>query len=187
LHKQVVQTTLCNEKYWELNICDEAFGGWGSQGIEVATKTWLSGGKVLVNHKTWYAHMFRTQGGDFGFPYKMSGKDQKKAQDYARNLFFNNNWPKQVHPLSWLLEKFWPVKGWTDEDLKKLKANTFRFKGTLEPKQAEHAFTSTETEPVSSPLKTDKSLEPHDQEPRQMLKTPKLPTSAVLYDASTFH
>lgn len=118
---------LTRDKYWELNICDENFGSWGSQGIEVACKTWLSGGQVLVNHNTWYAHMFRTQGGDFGFPYPISGKDQEKAKSYARNLFFNNNWDKQIHPLSWLLEKFWPVKGWTEEDLEKLKTNKFTF------------------------------------------------------------
>jgi glycosyltransferase involved in cell wall biosynthesis len=114
---------LTRKKYWELGVCDEKFGGWGSQGIEVACKTWLSGGRVIVNHKTWYGHMFRTQGGDFGFPYSISNKDQKKAQNYARDLFFGNIWPKQVRPLSWLVEKFWPVKGWTEEDLKKLKDN----------------------------------------------------------------
>lgn len=119
---------LTRQKYWELNICDEAFGSWGSQGIEVAVKTWLSGGRVLVNHKTWYAHMFRTQGGDFSFPYPIKGRDQEKAKSYARELFFNNNWPKQIYPLSWLLQKFWPVKGWTQDDLDKLKANSFVFK-----------------------------------------------------------
>lgn len=118
---------LTRKRYWELDICDERFGGWGSQGIEVAVKSWLSGGRVLVNHTTWYAHMFRTQGGDFGFPYEISGKDQKKAQEYARNLFFNNNWPLQKQPLSWLIEKFLPVRGWTEEDVRKLKNNTFRF------------------------------------------------------------
>lgn len=112
---------LTRDKYWELNICDENFGSWGSQGIEVAVKTWLSGGRVMVNKKTWYAHMFRTQGGDFGFPYPMSGRDQEKAKDFARDLFFNNKWEKQIHPLSWLVEKFWPVKGWTKEDLASLK------------------------------------------------------------------
>lgn len=118
---------LTRDKFWELEVCDENFGSWGSQGIEVAVKTWLSGGKVMVNHKTWYAHMFRTQGGDFGFPYPISGRDQEKAKSYARDLFFNNKWDKQIHPLSWLVEKFWPVEGWTEEDLKNLKANTFRF------------------------------------------------------------
>ena len=128
---------LTRDKYWELGVCDENFGGWGSQGIEVAVKTWLSGGSVMVNKKTWYAHMFRTQGGDFGFPYPISRKDQEKAKSYARDLFFNNNWPKQVRPLSWLVERFWPVKGWTEEDLKKLKANTFRFSNKTDVKPAE--------------------------------------------------
>src|SRR3990167_6285363 len=91
---------LTRDKYWELDVCDENFGGWGSQGIEVAAKTWLSGGKVLVNKKTWYAHMFRTQGGDFSFPYPISASDQEKAKSFARNLFFNNKWDKQIYPLS---------------------------------------------------------------------------------------
>jgi glycosyltransferase involved in cell wall biosynthesis len=112
---------LTREKYWELNVCDEEFGSWGSQGIEVAVKTWLSGGKVMCNKKTWYAHLFRTQGGDFGFPYPMSGKAQEAAKLHAKDLFFNNKWPKQIHPLSWLLERFWPIPGWTQDDLRRLK------------------------------------------------------------------
>ncbi len=112
---------LSRKKYWELNICDENFGSWGSQGIEVAVKTWLSGGKVMVNHNTWYAHMFRTQGGDFSFPYPQEQHKVQEAKQKAKDLFFNNKWDKQIHPLSWLVEKFWPVKGWTEEDLAKLK------------------------------------------------------------------
>jgi hypothetical protein len=108
---------LTRERYWALNICDEALGSWGSQGIEVACKTWLSGGTVMVSHKTWYAHMFRTQGGDFGFPYHLPGSQVDRAKQVARDLFFGNTWPQQVRPLSWLLKRFWPVPGWTDAQL----------------------------------------------------------------------
>lgn len=114
---------LTREKYFELGVCDEEWGSWGSQGIEVAARTWLSGGRVLVNHNTWYAHCFRTQGGDFGFPYPLSGRQVSHAKKKAREEFFKNQWTQQIHPLSWLVEKFWPVQGWTDEDLQKLKAN----------------------------------------------------------------
>lgn len=103
---------LTRDKYWELDICDEKFGSWGSQGIEVACKTWLSGGRVVCNHKTWYAHMFRTQGGDFGFPYPLPGNQVKKARDLSKSYFISGNWKPQIHPLSWLLKKFWPVPGW---------------------------------------------------------------------------
>ena len=109
------------EKYWEWELSDEKLGNWGNQGIEVACKTWLAGGRVLVNHKTWYAHLFRTQGGDFGFPWPNSGNDTQKTKENVKNLLWNNTWPKQVHPLSWLIEKFWPVPGWTQENLDALK------------------------------------------------------------------
>jgi hypothetical protein len=112
---------LTREKYWELNICDEAIGSWGSQGIEVACKTWLSGGKVVVNHKTWYAHMFRTQGGDFSFPYDNPGSKVQNAKKVVRELFYDNKWKGQIYPLSWLIEKFWPVKGWEEDARQKLK------------------------------------------------------------------
>jgi len=109
------------EKYWELNLCGEEFGSWGNQGIEVACKTWLSGGRVLVYHKTWYAHMFRTQGGDFSFPYHQSGRRVQKTKQKVWEFLTNGKWDKQIHPVSWLVEKFWPVPGWTDEALNKLK------------------------------------------------------------------
>lgn len=109
------------QKYWELELSDEKLGNWGNQGIEVAVKTWLSGGQVLTYHGTWYAHMFRTQGGDFGFPWPVSGNDVQRTKEKVKNLFWGNNWPKQVRPLSWLLEKFWPVPGWTQEHLDGLK------------------------------------------------------------------
>lgn len=108
---------LTREKYWELGICDEAFGSWGSQGIEVAVKTWLSGGRCICDKHTYYGHAFRTAGGDWGFPYPISSKQVDYAKSYARDLFFGNKWPQQVKPLSWLVRKFWPVPGWTDEDL----------------------------------------------------------------------
>ncbi len=109
---------LTKEKWFELDVCEESLGSWGSQGIEVACKTWLSGGRVIVNQKTWYSHMFRTQGGDFGFPYKQSENQIQAAKKKVRDTFYNNKWPQQLNPLSWLVEKFWPVPGWSDDDLK---------------------------------------------------------------------
>lgn len=135
---------ITREKYWELNICDENFGSWGSQGIEVAVKTWLSGGRVVCNHDTWYAHMFRTQGGDFGFPYKITGSQQKRAQDLARDMFFKGNW-KAKRPLSWLIEKFWPVPYWSQEELNNLI--------TIESQSYNNTVDSTQ---VEEPLKIGK-------------------------------
>ena len=115
------------DRYFELDICDEGHGGWGQQGTEVACKTWLSGGRLVVNKRTWFAHMFRTQGGDFGFPYPLSGRETRKARDYSQALWRADtpdelpDWDKAIYPLSWLIEKFAPVPDWDEKDWGKAK------------------------------------------------------------------
>lgn len=113
---------LTRKKYWELNICDETLGSWGNQGIETALKTWLSGGRVLVNHKTWYAHLFRTQK-EFMFPWPASGREQQQTKENVKNVFWNKRWEKAIRPLSWLIEKFSPVPTWSEKDIEALKVN----------------------------------------------------------------
>ena len=112
------------EKYWELDLCSEEFSSWGQQGVEVACKTWLSGGRILCNRTTWYAHLFRTQGGDFGFPYENPESKIQANRELSRELFERDGWKKAIHPFSWLLEKFnppdWSSKGilyYTDNQL----------------------------------------------------------------------
>jgi len=105
---------LTRDKYWQLNICDERAGSWGHQGTEVALKTWLSGGRVIVNKKTWYAHMFRTQGGDFGFPWPAHESEIEEVRQHIRNTFLADNWPLAKHKLNWLVDKFSPVPDWHD-------------------------------------------------------------------------
>ncbi len=106
---------LSRKRFWALGGLDEGHGSWGQMGTEVACKAWLSGGRLVCNRRTWFSHMFRTQGGDFGFPYPVHNSDQEKARAYSRDLWKNNKWEKQVRPLSWLVDKFWPVPGWTEE------------------------------------------------------------------------
>lgn len=111
---------LTKKRYWELDISEERFGSWGQQGIEVAIKTWLTGGRLVTNRKTWYAHMFRTQGGDFGFPYKHEPGQLDDARKYSRELIFENKIKNQTRPFSWLLEKFAPLPDWHDPKNKEL-------------------------------------------------------------------
>jgi len=99
------------ERYWELGGCDEEHGSWGQMGVEISCKSWLSGGRQVVNKKTWFAHMFRTQPG-FGFPYPLSGRAVNKAREHSRELWIGNSWEKAVRPFSWILEKFKPIPTW---------------------------------------------------------------------------
>lgn len=99
---------LTKEKYFELDICSEDFHSWGQQGVEVACKTWLSGGRVISNLNTWYAHMFRTRGGDFGFPYSNPQNLVNENRELSRELFQRDKWPGAKLKFQWLLDKFNP-------------------------------------------------------------------------------
>lgn len=104
------------DKYWKLKLCDESWGSWGQQGSEVALKTWLSGGRVVCNKKTWYAHLFRTQKG-FNWPYPAPGKSQQGARKICKDIFLNDKWPLAKHKLKWLVDKFAPVPDWHGEEV----------------------------------------------------------------------
>ena len=102
-------------RFEEIGGLDESIGSWGSFGIEIALKSMLSGGRHVVNRRTWFAHFFRV--GGLHFPYPITGAAQEAARERSRTLWFTNSWPGQTLPLSAVLEKFWPIDGWTEADL----------------------------------------------------------------------
>ena len=103
------------DRYWQLEGLDERHGGWGQMGTEIACKSWLSGGQMLTNRRAWFAHMFRMQGGDFGFPFPLTQEQVHAARAYSQQVWYHNAWPKQIRTLLTLVDQFWPVKGWTEE------------------------------------------------------------------------
>jgi glycosyltransferase involved in cell wall biosynthesis len=104
------------DRYWEIEGMDEGHGGWGQMGVELACKSWLSGGRQVVNKTTWFAHLFRTTK-TLRFPYSLSGKETSRARDYSRDLWLNNKWDKAIHPLSWMIERFGPLPGWDKKEI----------------------------------------------------------------------
>lgn len=79
--------------FYKLQLMDEkTYGTFWSEFQEIGLKCWLSGGRVLVNKKTWYAHWHKTEGRG----YKLEEK----------NEFTEFSWPKAKLPISWLIEKF---------------------------------------------------------------------------------
>jgi hypothetical protein len=95
----------------DLEGLDEQHGSWGQMGTELACKAWLSGGRVVCNRRTWFAHLFRTRA-DFSFPYPIKHAEQEAARAYSRRLWTSNAWPKQIRPLETLVAQFAPVPGW---------------------------------------------------------------------------
>lgn len=106
-------------RFFDLEGLDEEHGSWGQMGTELACKSWLSGGKLMVNKKTWFSHLFRTRPG-FSFPYHIQNSEISRARVYSRHLWLEGGWMKAIHPISWLINKFSPVPGWEDFDWSKV-------------------------------------------------------------------
>lgn len=106
------------DKFWEWGGLDEAHGHWGAMGCEIGNKAWLSGGRLIVNKKTWYAHWQRGRKhtrSDIVTTsryYHLPREIVRQAHEYAKDLWFNNKWPHQKYKFEWLVKKFSPVPGW---------------------------------------------------------------------------
>jgi hypothetical protein len=98
------------DRFWELGGLDEEHGHWGQMGVELGCKAWLSGGRQVVNKKTWFAHLWRRTA-----PWPMNAKSQQAARDYSKDLWINGKWPLQKRPLSWMIEHFGPVPTWNGQ------------------------------------------------------------------------
>jgi hypothetical protein len=89
---------------------------------EIGLKVWLSGGKNMVNKKTWYAHLWKGRGyrekflNMYGFKYTRVGRNElKRGNKYSTDFWFNNRWADRKHDLSWLVERFYPVPSWAED------------------------------------------------------------------------
>ena len=73
---------LVSRKWWDKAIKrldEENYGSIGQEAIEIAMKTFTTGGRTMVNKKTWYAHQHRK----FGRTHGISNTQKRKARDYA--------------------------------------------------------------------------------------------------------
>jgi len=68
--------------YFDWELTDENYGSWGMQGTEVASKMWLSGGKVLSTKGAFMGHLFRKHE---EFPYKRDMKQVDHALKYCKD------------------------------------------------------------------------------------------------------
>lgn len=108
--------------FYELELMDESrYGSFAHEAQEIGLKAWLSGGRVVVNKKTWYAHLHK--GKQHGRGYALAEGERRKGTMQTNKWFgpIGNAWEKQTLPLSWLIELFGPVPEWDAERLQKLK------------------------------------------------------------------
>lgn len=76
-------------------------------------KTWLGpwDGKVMVNKKTWYAHLHQDK---YKKGFALGSANEEATYRLYATYWMGNKWEDRVHDLSWLIEKFWPVPTWPE-------------------------------------------------------------------------
>jgi glycosyltransferase involved in cell wall biosynthesis len=94
------------EKFNGLQL--DGYGPFVQEFQEIGNRTWLSGGRVVINKKTWYGHWYKRSGQG----YVLSPRQSKEGLAYSFDFWYNNRWPKRIHDLSWLVDLFWPVPEW---------------------------------------------------------------------------
>ena len=76
----------------------------------LALKNWLMGGKVMVNKKTWYAHMHQ-DGNVKGYRY--TREQERHSYDIAARYFVGDK-GNYLHNFEWFVEKFMPMPNWPE-------------------------------------------------------------------------
>jgi len=98
--------------FYRLELMDEAnYGKFWNEFQELGLKCWLSGGRVMVNKKTWYSHWHK---GKSGRGYHLPESWLQQGATFTKNWIWNEAWDKQTKPFSWLIEHFAPVPSWPD-------------------------------------------------------------------------
>lgn len=108
------------KSYWEElfpeGLDDVNYGSFTQEAQEIGNKVWLTGGRLVVNKKTWYAHLHKGKSGKgYGFSreqYKNHMTNMEKGRLYCIDYWMNTKEFK--YDFDWLLEKFSPVPTWPE-------------------------------------------------------------------------
>jgi glycosyltransferase involved in cell wall biosynthesis len=114
-----------SRKHWDnIGGLDSFFyGKFHYEPQEIILKTWLGGGRIITNKKTWYAHRHRNRGEDrkYAFCNRQTLDFKTGKEELGKKI--TNHWIRQ-EGFNDLIKRFWPVPGWPEnweEELNKYK------------------------------------------------------------------
>lgn len=97
------------KSYW-IDMDSSKYGPFTHESQEISNRIWLSGGRVVVNKKTWYAHLHKGKkyGTGYGFTTKQWEKWaelHEKGRQYCTDYWLTTQ--DYPHDFEWLINKFW--------------------------------------------------------------------------------
>ncbi len=98
----------------------EPLGTFAQEFQELGNKTWLGGGRVVVNKKTFYAHLHKGRQYGTGYHFDKArwdrwAQERERARRFTIDFWLRDKWTERARDFAWLIEKFWPVPGWPDD------------------------------------------------------------------------
>lgn len=105
------------KSHW-VDLDDTNYGTFTQEAQEVSMRTWLSGGRVVVNKNTFYSHWHKGKGGKgYGFSteqYQRHCEGMEKGRLYAINYWLNTK--DYLHDFDWFVTKmFKDMPGWSPD------------------------------------------------------------------------
>ena len=94
-------------------MSEEGYGTFTQEPQEIGMKTWLGGGRVMVNKRTTYLHLHK--GRKYGRGYTQNRPEVKAGHLYSARFWMGNQWADRKHDIEWLIDRFAPVPTWPDD------------------------------------------------------------------------
>ncbi len=94
-------------------MSEEGYGQFAQESQELGFKTWLMGGKLIVNKKTWYAHLHK--GKTYGRMYQFPG-GTVDASNWSAEHWLNDRESGMKYKFEWFIDQKFPgMPSWTKD------------------------------------------------------------------------
>jgi hypothetical protein len=84
---------------------------WG-EAINIGMKVFMSGGRMLRDKSTWYAHLHK--GNKHGRGYHMTRRTMQRINLWTADYWMHDRWdhPLRERSIHDFAARFWPIPGW---------------------------------------------------------------------------
>jgi hypothetical protein len=102
---------------WLGPLQEANWGGFAGEPQELGLKTQLSGGKIMVNKKTWYAHLHK--GKKYGRGYRPDKAEISRGHEYNAWYWMTDQWLGRTRSMREFIAEWMPVPGWPADVLER--------------------------------------------------------------------
>ena len=100
------------KNFLRLGPLDQRHYNFYAESIEVGMRQWMSGGRVVINKKTWYAHYHKgkndlhTVDGRVGRGFWLSLQGKRESEAYGTDYWMHDRMPGATRTFAWFIDHF---------------------------------------------------------------------------------